>query len=147
MQNIMIALDYGEGQSEILTAGLKLASKFSSSVFLVHVADPEPDFAGYEVGPQYIRDEVAKELRKEHRWLQKYKEQFQAMDVSTEALLIQGSTSEVLLEEIRKLNIDLLILGNRKHGFLHNLFLGSTKDKIIDENEVPILLVPIKEQT
>lgn len=147
MQNIMIALDYGEGQSEILTAGLKLASKFSSSVFLVHVAAPEPDFAGYEVGPQYIRDEVAKELRKEHRWLQKYKEQFQAMDVSTEALLIQGSTSEVLLEEIRKLNIDLLILGNRKHGFLHNLFLGSTKDKIIDENEVPILLVPIKEQT
>lgn len=147
MQNIMIALDYGEGQSEILTAGLKLASKFSSSVFLVHVAAPEPDFVGYEVGPQYIRDEVAKELRKEHRWLQKYKEQFQAMDVSTEALLIQGSTSEVLLEEIRKLNIDLLILGNRKHGFLHNLFLGSTKDKIIDENEVPILLVPIKEQT
>lgn len=140
----MIALDYGEAQSEILTTGLKLAAKFMSNVFLVHVAGPEPDFVGYEVGPQYIRDEVAKELRKEHQWLQKYKEQFQAMDINTQALLIQGSTPEMLLEEIKKLNIDLLIMGNRKHGFLHNLVFGSTADKLIEENKLPILLVPVK---
>ena len=141
----MIALDDGGGQAEILTAGLQLASKFESSVYLVHVAGPEPDFVGYDVGPQYIRDEVAKELRKEHQWLQKYREQFKAMGVETESLLIQGPTAEMISQELQKLHIDLLIMGNRQHGFLHNLFLGSTKDKIIEENEVPILLVPVIE--
>lgn len=142
----MIALDYGQGQSEILTMGLKVASKFLSKVFLVHVADPEPDFVGYEVGPQYIRDEVAKELRKEHLWLEKYKKQFLAMDIPTEALLIQGPTSEMLLGEIKKQHIDLMVMGNRKHGFLHSLFFGSTRDNLIDEIIVPILLVPIIEK-
>lgn len=147
MQNIMIALDYGERQSEILKMGLQIASKFLSNVFLVHVAGPEPDFVGYEVGPQYIRDEVASELTKEHQWLQKYKEQFRAMDINTESLLIQGPTTEMIMQEMQSLNIDLLIMGNRKHGFLHNLFLGSTKDQIIEENKVPILLVPVNQKT
>ena len=145
MDNIMIAIDFEDENSSVLTTGLKIAGKFNSRVWLVHVAAPEPDFVGYDVGPQYIRDDIAETLRAEHRWLQKYKQQFLAMDIDTEALLIQGPTVETLMEEMNKLNIDLLIIGNHKHGFLHEFFKGSTASELIKEAEINLLLVPLKE--
>ena len=33
---------------------------------------PEPDFVGYEVGPQYISDMREIELKEEHKQLKKY---------------------------------------------------------------------------
>lgn len=145
MQNIMIAIDFSDDISSVLTAGLQLAGKFNSKVWLVHVADPDPDFVGYEVGPQYIRDEVAENLREEHRWLDKYKKQFLAMDIETEALLVQGPIVNTLLGELKKLQIDILLLGNHKRNLLHDVFEGSTIHQLMRNAETQLLLIPLKE--
>ena len=144
MQNIMIAIDFSDDFSTVLTSGLQLAGMFNSKVWLVHVADPEPDFVGYEVGPQYIRDELAEDLREEHRWLDKYKQQFMAMDIETEALLVQGPIVNTLLGELKKLEIDLLLLGNHQRNLLHDVFEGSTIHQLIRNAETQLLLIPIK---
>lgn len=141
----MIAIDFQDDFSSVLTTGLKIAGKFNSKVWLVHVADPEPDFVGYDVGPQYIRDDLAEKLKAEHRWLHKYMLQFRSMDIDTEALLIQGPIVESLLKELKKLHIDLLIIGNHQHSFLHNVFNGSTANQLIKDAKIQLLLIPINE--
>ena len=52
--------------------------KFGSKIWLVHIAAPDPDFVGYEVGPQYIRDHRADELKKEHKLVKKYADELKA---------------------------------------------------------------------
>ena len=45
-------------------------------------------------------------------------------------------------EEVDKLNIELLILGNKNHSLLHSIFIGSVTDDLIQEAKIPILLIP-----
>jgi len=120
-KNIMVAVDFNDSIGELMVYADTLAQAYNSKVWILHVADPEPDFVGYEPGPQYIRDIKAEEYREEHRNLQEICKNFLSEDINAEALLIQGSTVETVLSEAQKLHIDLLIVGTHKHSFLHNL--------------------------
>ena len=121
LKNIPIAIDFNDAVGDLLGYAEGIAEKFGFKVWVLHVATPNPDFVGYEAGPQYIRDFKAEELREEHRNLQMYCDTFLSDAVEKEALLIQGSTVEAVLEEAQKLKSDLLIVGTHKHSFLHNL--------------------------
>lgn len=70
IKNILVAIDFNETVGELLSYAEALAIKFDAKIWVLHVAAPNPDFVGYEPGPQYIRDFKADELREEHRSLQ-----------------------------------------------------------------------------
>ncbi|SDS11150.1 universal stress protein [Gramella sp. MAR_2010_147] len=144
-KNIMVAVDFNDSIGELMVYADSLAQKFGSKVWVLHVAEPEPDFIGYEPGPQYIRDIKAEEYREEHRNLQEICKNFLSEDVKVDALLIQGSTVETVMSEAQNLNIDLLIVGTHKHSFLHNLLQESVSMELIKKAEIPMLAIPIDE--
>lgn len=145
IKNILVAVDFNDSIGEVMSYAESIALKFEAKVWVVYVAAPDPDFVGYEPGPQYIRDFRADELREEHRRLQKICESFLSPDIETEALLIQGSTVETVIEEAEKLNADLLIVGTHKHSFLHNLLKESVSLKLLKKGNIPLLAIPIDE--
>ncbi len=65
-----------------------------AKIWLVHVAAPDPEFVGYEPGPQYIRDDRAKVLLAEHKKLASYIKSLEGKGYKAEALLVQGPTIE-----------------------------------------------------
>ena len=144
-KNIMVAVDFNDSIGELMVYADTLAQAYNSKVWVLHVADPEPDFVGYEPGPQYIRDIKAEEYREEHRNLQEICKNFLSENINAEALLIQGSTVETVLSEAQKLHIDLLIVGTHKHSFLHNLLNESVSMELIKKAEIPMLTIPIDE--
>jgi nucleotide-binding universal stress UspA family protein len=143
LKNILLAVDLKSSDQHLVDYAATLAEKFNSKIWIVHVAAPDPDFVGYDVGPTYIRDVRAEELRTEHRKLQQLAENFEASSIESESLLIQGPTVDILKEEITKLHIDLLIMGARHHGVLYEVFVGHTSVKIIKDIPIPVLIVPL----
>lgn len=145
MNNFLITLDLtSPKQTDIIVKqSIKLAKAFGAKCWLIHIAQPDPEFVGYDAGPQYIRDEIAEELRGEHRQIQRVAEQLKREGIDCDGLLLQGPTEAVILEEIKKLNIDLLIAGNKKKGFFQELFLGSITNDLIKDVAIPIFLVPV----
>ena len=143
MKNILVALDFDDNEQKLLDQAAKLAEAFNSKLWLMHIAAPDPDFVGYEVGPQYIRDERASELRKEHRQIQAYTDKLKAQGIDSEGLLVQGATIEMIIEESEKLNIDLIIAGHLKQGFFYNAFVGSTSSEIIKRSNTSVMIVPL----
>lgn len=146
LKNIMVAVDFNDSIGELMVYAESLAQKFGSKIWVLHVADPEPDFVGYEPGPQYIRDIKAEEYREEHHSLQEVCKNFISGEIQSEALLIQGSTVETVMDEARKLKIDLLIVGTHKHSFLHNLLQESVSMELLKKAEIPMLTIPIDEE-
>ena len=71
MKLIIAALDQSEISDEVLNRAVEIAKAFSARVVLLHIAAPNPDFVGLEVGPQSVRDARANELRQEHSEFQK----------------------------------------------------------------------------
>ncbi|NNF75275.1 MAG: universal stress protein [Flavobacteriaceae bacterium] len=144
MKNILVSIDFNTDENLLLDHAYQLAKAFGSKVWILHIAAPNPDFVGFKAGPQFMRDMRASELRKEHKTLQNYALELKAKGIDTEALLIQGPTIEMLLEETEKLNIDLFIIGHHEHSFLYKLFVGSVSDKIIQKSKIPLLIIPLE---
>jgi len=144
-KNIMVAVDFNDAVGKLLGYAEALALKFEAKIWVVHVADPDPDFVGYEPGPQYIRDFRADELRDEHKKLQNISNMFLDKKIESTALLIQGSKVETVLNEAKKLKADLLIVGNHKHSFLHNLLSESVSLELLKNGNIPLLTIPIDE--
>ena len=69
MKNIFVPLDLKADCQAVVEHATAIAQAFGSTLWLEHVAAPDPEFAGYEAGPQYIRDMRADELREEHHKL------------------------------------------------------------------------------
>ncbi len=144
MKNILLALELQDKEmsERLIAEATKLALAFNAKCWLIHIAAPEPDFVGYEVGPQYIRDIVAEDFKEDHKEIQAYAQKLKDQKIVTEGLMIQGSTVEAIINEIQKLEIDLLILGNKHHGILYSTFVGSVTDDILEQVSIPVYLTP-----
>ena len=143
MKNILVTIDFNKNEMLLIDKAFQFAESFSSKLWLMHIAAPDPDFAGYEAGPQNTRDDRASELRKEHKLLQEYVTLLKNKGVNAEGLLVQGATIEMIIEESRKLNVDLIIAGHHDHGFFYNAIIGSVSAQIIKKSKIPVLIVPL----
>lgn len=143
MKNILVAIDFEEETQELINKALEFAQKLGSKIWLLHIAAMSPDFVGYEAGPQYIRDNRADVLRKEHQLIQKFAEQLKSKNVEAEGLLVQGATTATILKESAKLNIDLVIIGHHKHSTLYKIFVDDVDSEIISNSKVPVLIIPL----
>ena len=141
MKTILVSLDFSDVTQGLLNAAKEVAHP-DSTIYLIHVAAPEPDFVGYGVGPQYIRDDRATELRQEHSLLEKYKAELQIAGYKTEALLVQGPTVETILNEVEKLKADLLIIGRKGHSKLYEVMMGSVCKDVLHKLKIAALLIP-----
>lgn len=145
IKNILVAVDFNDSIGDLLSYAEGIAMKFGSKIWVVHVAAPNPDFVGYEPGPQYIRDFKAEDLKEEHKKIQTICNAFMDENIDCEALLIQGSTVEIVMEEAKKLKSDLLIVGTHKHSFFYELFSESVSLELLKKAEIPLLAIPIDE--
>lgn len=143
-KNILALLDFSPISDEVVRKAAELAILYSAKCWLMHVADPDPDFVGYDIGPQYVRDHKAAELHKEHEQLQQFKKTLENTGVQCEALLIQGQINPTIKSEIKKLDIDLVVLGSHGHTRLYDLIVGSVSEYLLRHQSVPILILPSK---
>ena len=142
MLSILVPIDFSEVSKEVLQQAAAHAKAFSAELTLVHVAAPDPDFVGYEVGPKHVRENRADELRGEHRELQAAADALREQGIEAKALLIQGPTVEMVLKEAKKLGADAIILGSHGHGAVRRLLLGSVSEGVLRGAECPVLVIP-----
>jgi nucleotide-binding universal stress UspA family protein len=142
MKNIAIALDLSNSSTVLIEQAKVLARANDAKIWLIHIAATDPDFIGYDVGPKYIREDRADILKEEHKKLGKLKNTLTDVGIEAEALLIQGPIIQTLIEEVDKLEIDLLVIGKKGHGLFYRAILGSVFDSIVKKVHVPLLAVP-----
>jgi len=141
MKNILVALDFSNVTDPLIETACKLAQAFDSDVHLIHVANPEPEFVGYDPGPEMVRMNVAHEFREEHRQIQELEKRFPNPE-RVNALLIQGMTVEKILQEQERLSTDLIIMGSHGHNAIYRLLVGSVTEGVMRKAACPVLVVP-----
>jgi nucleotide-binding universal stress UspA family protein len=139
---ILAGIDFSEVSNQVVSKASEYALSFNAKLWLVHVAAPDPDYVGYDVGPKVIRDQRAGVLRKEHKELQQYANECNDKGVRCIPLLVQGSTLDTLLEVLNKLNVDLIVIGSHNNSSLYDFVVGSIKNELFHKAKTPILLVP-----
>ncbi|WKK65651.1 universal stress protein [Lutimonas zeaxanthinifaciens] len=144
MKNILLTIDFDNNEIVLIDKAIEIAAVFDAKIWLLHVVAPEPDFVGLDVGPQYIRDTRAEELKRERRLLADYTDVIKLENVSCEGILIQGATIEMILSEAEKLNTDLIIIGRHEHNIMYKAFFGSVASGVIKKSKIPVMIVPVE---
>ncbi len=142
---ILVPIDFSPVTARVLEAAAGQARAHAAELWLLHVAAPEPDFVGYRAGPTSVRDQVAHEQREEHRALQAHAQALRDQGLAATALLIQGPTAEVILNEAARLQVELIVMATHGHGAIFDLIVGSVSQAVLRESRVPVLLVPTRD--
>jgi nucleotide-binding universal stress UspA family protein len=142
MKTILVPIDFSAVTGAVVEQAAALAAAFGSALWLLHVAAPEPEFVGYEPGPQGVRDTVAHELRDTHRRVQEQADALRGRGIDATALQVQGATVETILAEAARLHADLIVVGSHGHGALHRALLGSVSEGVLHRATCPLLILP-----
>lgn len=144
--NILVSLDISESTEKVAAAASQLAKAMSAKLYLIHVAEPEPDFIGYGVGPQTVRDSVSEEFHKEHAHIQELAESLRHEGLDVKGLLIQGSTVDTILKQADKLESQMIVMGSHGRGAIYKVLVGSVSSGVLHEAKCPVLVVPTHER-
>ena len=142
MKTILAPIDFSDVTGAVVQSAAGIAKAFQASLYLVHVAPPDPDFIGYEPGPQTVRDSVARKFRKEHHQLQELKADLKSKGLDIHALLVQGATAEKIIQEAKRLQAEMIVIGSHDHGTLRKLLVGNIAEWILRKAPCPVLIVP-----
>ena len=142
--SILVPIDFSDVTDRVLEEASLAARARNAKVWLLHVAMPEPDFVGFEGGPDVVRDQVAKEYREEHRRVQEYAARLEEDGVEVTALLVQGPTVQTILDEADHHGAEMIVMGSHGHGTLYQVIVGSVSEGVIRKTKCPVLLVPAR---
>ena len=141
---ILVAIDFSDVTDALLDEAARLARAFDARVHLMHVdvAVNVPDFVGYDVGPVYMRTEIAHQIREEHRSLEALEQQLRDRGIDVTSMLVPGAPADKINETAEKLQPMFVLLGSHGHGQLYRLLAGSVRDGVLTKVRCPVVVVP-----
>ncbi|QJD30202.1 universal stress protein [Methylococcus geothermalis] len=140
---LLVAIDFSDLTDKVLAQAKLLARALSAEIWLLHVAEPEPDFVGYDADPLVMRDLTAETYKIWHRRIQEAAEALRAEGLNCTGLMVQGPTVDTILKEAERLQADMIVLGSHSKGLLARLVVGSTCEGVLRGTSVPVLMVPV----
>lgn len=154
--NILVAVDLSQSTQIVVGQAKKMAKALSAKVWLLHVANLNPelmyspmvsDDIALPPDVEGIRDAIAQKFKNEHNELQQISQELRSDGIDCTAILIQGSITKTILSEVAKLSADMVIMGSQGKGVVDRFLLGSTSEGILHKTTVPVLIVPTHENS
>ena len=147
-RKVLCPIDFSDHSLAALNLALKVTQQNDAKLYLLNVAPVPAGAAGFQPVPMdaypFHEEDRHEELAELAR------EQIPAA-VRYETLVIRGDPAERVLETVRGLAADLIVMGTHGHRGLTRLVLGSVAERVVRESPVPVLSVhvtaPIRKTT
>lgn len=145
MNKIAALIDFTDVTRKVIDFSAGQAKAHGAELYLLHV---EPDSAPtlYRKIDEAERNRKSNVLRDEHNdLLAKAAELREHLDINVHPILLEGAeVEETIVDEVKKLEADHVVLGNHHHSGLHNYFFGSVALGLIKSLECPLTLISDK---
>ncbi len=138
----LVAVDLSEPTQKIIDTIRACVDKERDEVWLLHVAQPEPDFVGFDVDTPQMREVIAKRFHKEMCELGEFEAQIEDDGIRCKAQMLQGDIVETILKKVEREKIDMIMIGSHGHNFMARVLLGSVSEAIVRHSPVPVIIVP-----
>ena len=139
-KRILVPVDGSEGSEKALVAALQLAGESGGRVRLVHDLDELAYLTGYEFTADVLQ--VAREFAQ--KVLDDGLAMAKAAGVPADAKLLDtagGRLGEVVAEEARQWEADLVVVGTHGRRGVSRVLLGSGAEQVLRLAPVPVLAV------
>ena len=144
---LLVAVDLSESTQTIVEKVEEINKEYPSKVWILHNAEPEPDFVEFKVDPLAARETLAKKFHNEHRQIQEIANRLRKAGLDATALLVHGATVETILKEASDLDVDMIVVGTHGRGAMYQLLVGSVSEGILHKSPYPVLVIPTHKRT
>jgi nucleotide-binding universal stress UspA family protein len=157
LRTILYATDLGPYGPKIFAHAIGLAQRFDAQIHIVHVLEPVGEYAQSLIS-NYVSPETLKTVQNEgyenarkemHRRLEKFcsdRLPDECEHLLANMRVVEGLPFQVILDEAKRLNADLIVVGSHGRTGLGELFMGSVAHKVLSKATIPVFVVPIKQE-
>ncbi len=147
MHKLVAMLDFSDVTPAVLRVARQIAHGLGSRVYLIHVEMPESMMENSEPRKNVSRDGLASEMRRDHRALQVLQQELKQEGIEAVPLLVRspstrGNPASKIVETLRHLMPDLVVVGSHGHHALYQLLVGSVSEAVLRQGLWPVLVVP-----
>lgn len=153
-KKILIGIDNSKFAEHATKVGFDLARQFGSAVGLVHIIEPayiqspitdptmgmpldtSADMVGMEV--LNVQTKISEDII--DNTIAKYGEGLEVIHFTD-----YGSTADGIINCSKEFDADLIVVGTHSRSGLDRLLMGSVAEHVVRHSEVPVLVVPLKE--
>lgn len=139
--SILAAIDFSPVTRAVLDElpGLALEGE---EIVLLHVAEPDPSFVGFDAGSDAVRAAWVERFQEERARLDRTAGELRDQGLRVRAEMVRGPIAEEVFRVADEAGARLIVLGSHGHGLLYNVLVGSVAESVIKDATVPVLLVP-----
>jgi len=134
---ILVTLDGTPTDRAIIEHIKKLATALHSRLVLLHVAD---GWAARTYGPDAVSPEISADVA----YLEKVRTEFETAGIRTQAEMAYGDSATEIIKWVEQKGCDLVAMSTHGHGFLQDIFRGTTATRVQHNISVPVLLLRAK---
>lgn len=139
MDKILVSLDGSESSMKALEQAAEIASKFSSTLILLHVVSNVVDSAylalnDYKQAIDQAFEDTGKKILEEAS---------ESVDrnIKVKTILEHGDPGKLIMDTAKKEGVDLLVMGNRGLTPISRVMLGSVSNKVLNNTKCSVLIV------
>ena len=155
IRSMLFATDLGLYAPYVMQHAVALARTFKADLYVIHVVEPIGLFAE-SVLQSYLDETALSEWQSkglstvmatiEQCVLDSFREEWEEGEQDLQWIrsvkVIQGDPCEVILDQLRKLSVDLLVVGSHSQATGVAVPLGRTAARVLQLSPVPVYLVP-----
>jgi len=137
-ERILVALDGSEFTDAIVDQAISMGRICNSVIYAISVMAFFPE--SLAIAPQ-LEEEMAKKTRE---FLEIAKKKIEKENLTCETIVrLDPQPYLPIVEEAKKKNVDLIVMGTRGMTGLKRVFLGSVAQKVIGYAPCPVMVVPV----
>lgn len=135
-RKILVPLDDSEHSRRALRYAMGMAQTQKSHVALLHCLGRIPMLIGGEPRKELLAELV----REAQKLLAPYAKKLREIGVEPALIIKEGKAGEVIVQEAKSGDYDLIVMGSRGLSDLEGVILGSNAHKVLSAAHCPVLL-------
>jgi len=145
IKKVLIALDYDPTAKRVAEVGFTFANSMHAEVILIHVV---VDLVAYSLtylnlGPMQL-DTVTELKDASEQFLEKTKRHLK--DEYIQTVVREGDFATCILDTIKEMDIDVIVMGSHSRKWLEHILLGSVTADVLKHTTIPMFIVPTKKR-
>jgi len=145
--NILCATNLNDTSSEAVKKAVQLAHQYNSKIFMLNVHEEfmtKEEMRMLRVSIDTMKISFEKTSLKAKNEMKDELKTLHAEDIEVEYLIKEGKSNQVICEEAKRVEADLIIMGLFEKRSVYNLIFRSTASYVIEHIKIPVLVVPMK---
>lgn len=154
LKKILYASDIEQGSRPAFRHSVSLAHQYSADIVYVHIMD-KLNYSAAQVAQKYFSPKELVEMEQEgldsldktvreriHSFFQEEMSDW-GKEIDMSFVVKSGDIAEAILETADELDVDMIVMGARKHSLMEKMILGSVSNKVLQKSSRPVLIVPL----